>query len=95
MLEYDQYGDTMAPCPSPMCHESNLSNIEHERQREVHIMPHTTLSHDQIVVLCSILHGKDHKAPRAAPFVFSSCTLRDFARNHRAHAGASYRGLIA
>ena len=46
-------------------------------------------------VLCSILHGKDHKAPRAAPFVFSSCTLRDFARTHRAHAGASYRGLIA
>eukprot|EP00964_Phaeocystis_antarctica_P042906 scaffold24602_cov33-Phaeocystis_antarctica.AAC.1 len=39
-------------------------------------------------VLCSILHGKDHKAPRAAPLVFSSCTLRDFARTHRAHAVA-------
>eukprot|EP00964_Phaeocystis_antarctica_P028250 scaffold15933_cov36-Phaeocystis_antarctica.AAC.2 len=44
---------------------------------------------------CSILHGKDHKAPRAAPLVFSSCTLRDFARTHRAHAEASYGGLVA
>eukprot|EP00964_Phaeocystis_antarctica_P154301 scaffold122938_cov36-Phaeocystis_antarctica.AAC.2 len=46
-------------------------------------------------VLCSIPHGKDHTAPRAAPLVFSSCSLRDFARTHRAHAGASYGGRIA
>eukprot|EP00964_Phaeocystis_antarctica_P059399 scaffold35254_cov63-Phaeocystis_antarctica.AAC.9 len=45
------------------------------------------------VTMFNPVHGKDHKAPRAAPFVFSSCTLRDFARTHRAHAGASYRHI--
>ena len=47
------------------------------------------------LLLCSILHGKDHKAPRASPVVFSSLTLRDFARTHLAHAGASCGGRIA
>ena len=48
-----------------------------------------------LYALCSIPHRKDHTAVRAAPLVFFSCGLRDFAHTHRAHAESSYGGLIA
>jgi len=46
-------------------------------------------------ILCSIPDRKDHTTVRAALLEPSSCGLRDFARTHRAHAGASYGGRIA
>ena len=46
-------------------------------------------------LLCSIPDKKDHTTVRAALLEPSSYGLRDFARTHRAHAGASCGGRIA